>query len=219
MLMDREQKLVSWLLKRKVGTMRQLRHQFQISHMTVFRTLKKYGYHTSYNYNAAYYALHGVPQFDELGLWVYRDIRFSQYGTLLETLVALVEHAPTGFTVHELEELLQIPVGNLLSLLVRDGRLQRNALRGRQVVYLACEPQQAGRQYERRQQLRLPHSGGLPAGCSAGDVIEVLRQMIVEFDTGPDSWARQLQARGIEVTADQIRAIQEHYALKKKRRS
>jgi hypothetical protein len=155
----------------------------------------------------------------KLGLWVYRDIRFSQYGTLLETLVALVEHAPTGFTVHELEELLQIPVGNLLSLLVRDGRLQRNALRGRQVVYLACEPQQAGRQYERRQQLRLPHSGGLPAGCSAGDVIEVLRQMIVEFDTGPDSWARQLQARGIEVTADQIRAIQEHYALKKKRRS
>jgi len=220
MLTDREQKLVGWLLKRKVATMRHLQHQFQVSHMTVFRVLKKHGYYTSYNYNAAYYALHDVPQFDALGLWTYRDIRFSQHGTLLATLVALVEHATAGFTVRELEERLQTPVGNLLSRLVHEGRLQRDALRGRQVVYLAYNSQQAGRQLEQRQQqLRLPRSSGLPVGCSAGDVIEVLRQMIVASEAGPDSWARQLRARGIEIAASQVRAVQEHYALEKKRQS
>ena len=41
MLTDREQKVVRWLRKRKVATMRHLRHQFQLSHMTVVRALKK----------------------------------------------------------------------------------------------------------------------------------------------------------------------------------
>lgn len=78
MFTDREQKLINWLRKRKIATMRQLRHQFQVSHMTVFRALKKHGYHTSYNHNAAFYTPADIPQFDDWGLWAYRDVRFSR---------------------------------------------------------------------------------------------------------------------------------------------
>ena len=60
MLTDREQKVVNWLQKRKVATMRHLRYQFQLSHMTVIRALKKYGYYTSYNRNAGYYVLYDI---------------------------------------------------------------------------------------------------------------------------------------------------------------
>jgi cobaltochelatase CobN len=49
--------------------MRQMRHQFQVSHMTVFCAWKKHGYHASYNHNAAYYTLADLPQFDDWGLW------------------------------------------------------------------------------------------------------------------------------------------------------
>jgi hypothetical protein len=69
--------------------MKQLRHQFQISHMTVVRALKKFGYFASYNHNASYYVLWDVPQFDDWGLWAYRDVRFSRYRTLPATIVAL----------------------------------------------------------------------------------------------------------------------------------
>ena len=161
---DREQKLVHWLRSRKVATMRQLQHQFQVCHMTVFRALKKSGYHTSYNHNAGYYTLAGLPQFDEWGLWAYRDIRFSLAGTLLETLVALVTQAPAGLTVGESEEHLQTPAANLLSRLVQQGRLQRQVLRAEQ-------------------------------------------------------WARQLHTQGRQVTAGQVRQVQEHYGLKKNGRS
>jgi DeoR/GlpR family transcriptional regulator of sugar metabolism len=82
MLTDREQKLVNWLRTRKVATMRHLQHQFQVCHMTVFRALKKAGYHTSCNRNAGYYTLADVPQFDDWGLWAYPDVRFSHAGTL-----------------------------------------------------------------------------------------------------------------------------------------
>ena len=47
-----------------------------------------------------------------------------------------VTQAPAGLTVGELEERLYTPVANLLCRLVQLGRLQRQILRGRQVVYL-----------------------------------------------------------------------------------
>jgi len=57
MLTCGEQKVIGWLRKATVATMKQIRHQFRISHMTVVRALKKAGYYASYNYNAAYYVL------------------------------------------------------------------------------------------------------------------------------------------------------------------
>ena len=223
MLTDREQRIVSWLRTRKVATMRHLQHQFQVCHMTVFRSLKKYGYHTSYNHNAGYYTLAGVPQFDDWGLWAYRNVRFSRAGTLLETLVALVTQAPAGLTVGELEERLQTPAANLLSRLVQQGRLQRQLLRGRRVVYLNPAAERGRQQWEQRQQVLREVAArtatGLPSGCPASVVIDVLRQMILTPDEGPEPWARQLQAHGRQVTAGQIRQVQEHYGLKKKRRN
>lgn len=130
MITEREQKLVNWLRTRKVATRQQLQHQFQVCHMTVFRTLKKVGYLASYNHNAGFYTLADVPKFDDWGLWAYRDVRFSRAGTLLDTLVALASQAPAGLTADELEERLQTPVANLLSRLVQHGRLQRHVLRG-----------------------------------------------------------------------------------------
>jgi hypothetical protein len=222
MLTDREQRIVNWLQTRKVATMRHLQHQFQVCHMTVFRALKKFGYHTSYNHNAGYYTLAGLPQFDDAGLWAYRDVRFSRAGTLLETLATLVTQAPAGLTVDELETRLQTPVANLLSRLVQQGRLQRQVLRGRQVVYLSLVAERGRQQWEQRQQelqaTTARTTTGLPAGCPAAVVIDVLRQMILAPDDGPEQWTRQLQAQGRSVTAEQVRQVQDHYALKKKRR-
>ena len=223
MLTDREQKLVNWLRTRKVATMRHLCHQFQVCHMTVFRALKKVGYHTSYNHNAGYYTLADVPRFDDWGLWAYRDVRFSRAGTLLETLVALVTQAPAGLTVSELEERLQTPVANLLSRLVQHGQLQRHVVQGRHVVYVSPDAEPGHRQWEQRQQavraVAAKTTTGLPAGCPAPLVIDVLRQMILTPDDGPEQWARQLQAQGRPVTAGQVRQVRDHYALEKKRQN
>ena len=58
---------------------------------------------------------------------------------------------------------------------------------------------------------------GLPVGCPAPRVIAVLRQMILAPEGDPEQWARQLQSQGTPVTAGQVRQVQEHYALEKKR--
>ena len=223
MLTDREQKVIEWLRKRKVATMRHLRHQFRLSHMTVVRALKKCGYYTSYNHNAAYYVLQELPQFNEWGLWTYRDIGFSKYGTLTETIIGLVENASAGLTVAELEERLRTQVANLVSRLVRNGAIQRETLRGRQAIYLASDAKLHAQQRQQRQesieQMAADRTGELPEGCSPTDVIEVLRQMIVAPGGTPEQLARQLKGGGVHVTAGQIRRMIDYYALEKKRQS
>jgi hypothetical protein len=222
MLTGGEQKVIDWLRKATVATMKQIRYQFRISHMTVVRALKKFGYYASYNCNAAYYVLHDVPEFDDWGLWAHRDVRFSHYRTLPATIVAVVEKAPAGLTVGELEERLQTKAGNMVSRLVSDGRLQHERIVGRHMVYLASDPQVRTQQIEQRQrQLKEEAARGateLPSGCSAVDVIEVLRAMIVASDDDPDRLARRLQAHGTHVTAGQVHRVLEHYGVKKKRR-
>jgi hypothetical protein len=218
---DRHHKLIVWMKTRKVTTMKALRHQFQISHMTVFRILSQYGYHTSYNRNASYYALHDVPQFDQAGLWAYREIRFSRHGSLSDTIVALVGNAEAGLTVRELEERLQTRTANLLSRLVRGGRLTQRSLQGRLVVYLASDPSQADQQFQQRQQLLRQTPApqqNLPEGCSAIEVIEILRGLVLSPKASPEELAQQLTARGLRITPGQVSQVTTHYALKKKRR-
>lgn len=220
MTTDRQQKLVDWLRKRKVASMKWMRHQFQLSTATVLRYLKHYGYLTSYNYNAAYYTLHDVPRFDEHGLWAYRKIRFSKFGTLGQTIVALVQQSDQGLTTVELQQRLHTEVANLLARLVQQQRLTVQGLRGRRVVYLSPEPARAERQFQRRQ-IELARSTRadqlVPPGLAAEQVIAILRQMVLAPGTQPGPLARQLARRGIAVTAGQIQQVITHYALEKKR--
>jgi hypothetical protein len=221
MATERNEKLVKWMKKRKVATMKAMRHQFQLSHMTVFRILKEYGYYTSYNCNASYYTLHDVPQFDPLGLWAYRDIRFSRYGTLNETIVAVVQKASAGMTVREVEDRLQTKAANLLCRVVHEGRLRQRPFRGRQLIYLAADAKLADRQFQQRQQAlqqaTVPHRE-LPQGSSPREVIEILRQMVLSPQADPDQLARELSMRDVRATARQVRRVIDHYALEKKRR-
>jgi len=221
MLTDGEQKVIGWLRKATIATMKQIRHQFRISHMTVARALKKFGYYASYNYNAAYYVLRDVPEFDDWGLWVYRDVCFSRFRTLPATIVAVVEKAPAGLTVAELEERLQIKAGNMVSRLASEGQVQRERLVGRHVVYLASAPEVRTQQLEQRQRQLQEKAYGtteLPSRCSAVDVIEVLRAMILASDDDANRLARRLQAGGTRITAGQVHRVLEHYGMEKKRR-
>ncbi len=102
---------------------------------TVLRKLVPLGYRTSYSHGGTYYTLDCLARFDALGLWSYRDIQFSRYGTLLRTAEALVTQAPAGYQVPELEALVHVAAKDALRNLVQAGRLFRREWEGR---YLYC---------------------------------------------------------------------------------
>ena len=68
--------------------------------------LKQWRAYTSYNQNGKYYTLPQIPQFNQHGLWRWKDVAFSKHGNLKKTIIYLVANSPTGLSGRQLGELL-----------------------------------------------------------------------------------------------------------------
>jgi len=112
------------------------------SERTVFRKLSELRYRTSYSHRGRYYALDEVTRFDERGLWTYRDVHFSRFGSLVDTSARFVIDAEQGLFASELARVVQVEVEDPLLQLVRDKRLSRQKLG---VAYLYCSRDPARR--------------------------------------------------------------------------
>ena len=123
---------------RKVMTLAELAVQMQCSPRTAHRRLKDWGAINSYNKNGRYYVFPSVPTFDSHGLWRYRDIGFSRYGNLTETLIHLVRNSQAGLSAAELGQLLQMHPRSFLWLFRNRPALKREKHQGR-FVYFATQ--------------------------------------------------------------------------------
>ncbi len=140
------------LKKRKIATKAELKKALGTdADATVFRHLRLISARSSYSHRGRYYTLDSIPQFDGWGLWTFRDVCFSKYGTLINTAQTLVESSPGGFLASELEILLQVSVKDALRKLTQDGRLTRDR-RGGRYLYCAADPATQKRQLRSRNQ-------------------------------------------------------------------
>lgn len=220
----KESEVVRRLRRERIGTMKILCEELAVSHMTVFRALNKYGYHSSVNCNASYYTLRDIPRFDEDGLWTYRKVCFSEYGTLGKTLVELVEKSPAGLTVAELEQRVKTKVGNLLSRLCQQQQLSR-CFAGREAVYLAVDTERRRRQEGSRQESHAQHASPssdtnqvrFPPHYDVITVLEILMQIIRTPAVEAAELAKALRVRGVKITAVKVQRVLDFYGIKKKR--
>ena len=207
--------IVDLFYKQKILTKKQLFQMFGCSNMTAWRILSEHGYISSYNFNAQYYTLIDIPVFDKNGLWSYRKVAFSKYGSLTNTVIALVFNSPSGLEKNELQQLLGLNVIPILSKLYQQGKLYREKLDGI-FVYLQTNEDNRRRQLsnrasdiikEKHRQLPEPER-----------IIAVLVELIQRVQLQPQQLARRLSRKGIKVTTTEIRAILQHYQLTKKNR-
>jgi len=199
-------------VRKRVLTKAELLEEHGCSPMTLWRLLRQTGYLTSYNHNARYYTLASIPEFDDYGLWNYNDIRFSRWGRLPETMVAVVGRSAAGMTARELADLLHVRNAKplLAQLAVRE-RLVRESV-GRSFVYLASESDR------RKQQLGRRHEQGLLRTLpEPGEIIALLVEIIRHPRQTPGYWARQLARRDIRLQTQEIRVVLAHYGLSPKK--
>lgn len=198
--------------RKKVISKAELLQDCGCSPMTAWRLLCQVGYCRSYNYNARYFTLAATPEFDDHGLWAYQDIRFSQWGTLPETLIAVIEISPGGMTAQELAEFLRVRnVKPLLTRLILNGRLWREALDDA-FVYLTPEQIRHDQQLQhRRTEITAPpRRAPLP---EPQQIIALLVAMIRNPQWTPRQWARRLARHNVPLGTQEIRAVMEHYRL------
>jgi hypothetical protein len=143
--------LVRLLRSRKIATMSELKAALGTeADATVFRKLESLAYRTSYSHRGRYYTLDEVARFDELGLWSFRSVWFSQFGTRVATVDALVEASEAGYDAAELEVVLHVECKAALLELVRAERLARQQV-GSRYVYLSADPSLRRQQLAARQ--------------------------------------------------------------------
>lgn len=123
--------LEDYFERKKIATMADLKAALTTNvNMTIFRKLKELSYYSSYSDQGKYYALAKHIKFDAQGLWSYRGVFFSKYGTLRSTAKAFVEQSEAGYTVNELSDLLHVAVKQPLFTLYRNHQLYRAKISG-----------------------------------------------------------------------------------------
>lgn len=192
----RAEDLVGLLRARKIATLDELKEALGTgADATVFRKLRTLAYRTSYSHRGRYYTLDEVAAFDQLGLWSFRSVWFSTFGTLVATVEALVEASEAGYAASELDAVVHVDCKAALVKLVRTRRLARQTVAGR-YVYVSTDAA------TRRQQLaaRQIHDAA-PSTVSMGGGVRVLpdelRAAIVLFYSLLDERQRRLYA-GLE---------------------
>jgi len=156
-------RLVTLLRRETIATIEGLKAALGTTvDMTVFRKLRQIPYHTSYSHRGRYYALEGVARFDERGLWSYRGVHFSRWGSLVDTAERFVNDAEQGLFASELARMVQVDVEGPLLGLVREQRLAREKVSG---AYLYC-----ARDAARRRAQMLARDVGPPSQQQRRDI-------------------------------------------------
>ncbi|MEA1928628.1 MAG: hypothetical protein U9N73_10510 [Candidatus Auribacterota bacterium] len=186
------------------------------SAMTAWRVLHEHGYLSSYNANAKYYTLIDIPDFDQRGLWSYKGIRFSRFGSLNQTMVEFVSRSGSGMTAREFEEVLGINnARTTLIKLYKEGKVSRAKVVG-VFVYLnvELEPGEKQRKLRQTELEREVDRSELPG---ARKIIAVLVEWIVRPELRIDQVARRLARKGEKISRKDIRMIVEYYKLPQKK--
>jgi len=128
--------LLSVFKKQKIATISELKEALGSNcSMTVFRKLRELKYITSCSHSGKFYSLNRIAKFDHMGLWIFNSVLFSHYGTLGETLKALIEKSNNGYTAAELEEFLGVKPNGPLVELIGKKEIKREKISGIYVYF------------------------------------------------------------------------------------
>lgn len=137
----------------KIATLDQLQEALgKPSRATVYRKLDELQYLSSYSHRGKYYTLKSNARFNNLGLWNFSSVWFSQFGNLLQTSEVLVHRSGAGYSAAELKDILEVKTKHALTQLVREGRLQRETFNSI-YVYFSGEKDVASLQINARKSL------------------------------------------------------------------
>ena len=203
-------KLKNLFLKKKVLEIHDVMNAINAtSRMTAYRYMKELGYLSSYTNARQFYTLKNIPEFDRDGLWHFGEVGFSKHGTLIDTIVHLIDHSKNGETSPDLEKQQRIYVQNALLSLVKAKKISRERHNG-VYIYYSADLEISRSQMERRK--KIGPKKKLPEWIVAEILIEIIRSL----SGNVDEVAARLAKRGSLITREQIKQVFEENNPEKK---
>lgn len=208
--MTQETKLLGKTVRRfrqvKVMTLAALIEALRCSRSTAQRRLKQWQCHTSYNLNGTYYAFPEVVSFDQHGIWRFKDICFSIYGNLTNTVVGLVTSSEAGLNSAELSSIMGVNAHSFLWSFVNKGNLTRRKFKG-SYVYFSLEKQFHQKQQARR--LELTEGSEL----AQSDAITALVELLKNPTLSPEKLSSRIRARASTASPSAIKKFLSKHGL------
>jgi len=200
-------------IQEKIVTSSEIRSLLGCSPRTVQRRLRYWKAYTSYNENVRYYTLGFIAQFDQDGLWHHKNVSFSRYGNLRETVIQLVNHCEAGLTSKQLGDLTRLMPSSFLFHFQDDARWKREKI-GNRYVYFSSDEQVFNRQREKcLEQLQQLQSHRLPTDSEAVIIlVEKIKYPHLEIER----LAARLQRKGNNIETSSIDTLFKHHGLVKK---
>lgn len=196
----------------KVMTIEQIAENLRRSIPTARNCLKLCDAITSYNKNGRYYVLPKVPKFNSYGLWKYKDIHFSKYGNLKNTLINIVENSSVGLDGIAIGKLLGLDPRSFLSHFAKLCSLRREKISGR-FIYFSSKEIKFKRQLSECLK-SFEQKTGCPLPDSVGIVVLVEKIKHPKISLG--KLTKHLQNKGLPVNKKKIQDLFLYYGLEKK---
>ncbi len=203
----KDNKIISTINQEKIITIDALTSLLNSSVKTARRRLKLWKAITSYNENGRYYTLPGIPDFDLNGLWGFRQIYFSKYGNLKNTVIHLIKKSKRGHDATEISELLGISVRSFLSSLKNNSDLKREKIQGR-YIYFSGEEKGYSIQKERR--LEIVKKVQMPSDIEA---VAILVETIKHPDLNLGELCLKLQEKNYRISTESIQNFFNYHGL------
>lgn len=172
--------------------------------------LKKWKAYSSYNQNGRYYTVPGVPRFDGNGLWRYRDIFFSDHGTLKSTVIHLINAASGGLTGNQIGEIVGISPRSFLHHFRDISGIRREKREG-VYIYFSDDVERYEQQAVNR--LEAPEFDG---PMSDADVVLILVALIKHHEITAHDLAQLPEVRAKKITPQAIDEYLKQHGLEKK---
>ena len=132
----KKQLIKDLIIRNKIVTLDEIKTHIQNNvTMTIMRKLNELSYLSSYSHRGKYYTLGTIPRFSNQGLWSYQSVYFSKYGTLKNTCCQLINTSQVGYSVKELDQILQVSVRLPVLNLFKEGKLFRAPFGGEDVYF------------------------------------------------------------------------------------
>ena len=205
-----DEKALRRFAEEKVLTVPDLIKTLSCSLITVRRRLSEWNVHTSYNKNGRYYTLPSIPTFNKNGIWCYRDVYFSTYGTLKHTVIGLAAKSKEGLTHSELQQIIGINPKCFMARFTELPGIKKERYRNR-IVYFSSDPEVYTAQRRNRFPPE-PSAGVLPSDAQA---ILILVEVIHHPDLSIDELVAQLAGKGHTVQREAVIALFDRYRIKK----
>jgi hypothetical protein len=187
-----------FLRLKRIATLVELAVHLQCSPRTAQRRLTQCRAIHSYNHNARYYTLPQIPQFDAHGLWRYRGVFFSRYGSLPQTFAQLVHQSPAGLTAAEAGELLGLRPSSFLWALRDHPAVKREKYQGLYLYWAGNADRRAAQQRQRVQ------ARPTRPGLTETEAISILVAKIKHPAANVEALSRRLAVQRLRIEPERI---------------